>query len=79
MPDDACPKLLSWPRCCNSAGTSLPLRRRWRREYSAVRAQALADAELRESRIGVDRDEAGFEYAMGLIRCDVARGCRPSR
>ena len=51
----------------------------WRCEYSAARAQALADAELRESRIGVDRDEAGFEYAMGLIRCDVARGCRPSR
>ena len=80
VPDDACPKLLSWPRCCNSC-RNLRYRccRRWRREYSAVRAQALADAELRESRIGVDRDEAGFEYAMGLIRCDVARGLSPQQ
>ena len=49
------------------------------RSPSAARAQALADAELRESRIGVDRDEAGFEYAMGLIRCDVARGLSPQQ
>lgn len=79
VPDDACPKLLSWPRCCNGC-RNLRYRscsRRWRCEYSAARAQALADAELRESRIGVDRDEAGFEYAMGLIRCDVARGLSP--
>ena len=81
VPDDACPKLLSWPRCCNGC-RHLRYRscsRRWRCEYSAARAQALADAELRESRIGVDRDEAGFEYAMGLIRCDVARGLSPQQ
>ena len=80
VPDDACPKLLSWPRCCNGC-RNLRYRccRRWRCEYSAARAQALADAELRESRIGVDRDEAGFEYAMGLIRCDVARGLSPQQ
>ena len=78
--DDACPKLLSWPRCCNGC-RHLRYRcsRRWRCEYSAARAQALADAELRESRIGVDMDEAGFEYAMGLIRCDVARGLSPQQ
>lgn len=80
-PEDACPRLLSWPRCCNGC-RNLRYRscsRRWRCEYSAARAQALADAELRESRIGVDRDEAGFEYAMGLIRCDVARGLSPQQ
>ena len=80
VPDDACPKLLSWPRCCNGCrNLRYRCRRRWRCEYSAARAQALADAELRESRIGVDRDEAGFEYAMGLIRCDVARGLSPQQ
>ena len=47
-----------------------PAGRPWRCEYSAARAQALADAELRESRMGVDRDEAEFEYIMGLIRSD---------
>lgn len=48
-PEDACPKLLSWPRCCNGC-RNLRYRscsRRWRCEYSAARAQALADAELR--------------------------------
>ena len=80
VPDDACPRLLSWPRCCYGCRhLRYRCRRRWRCEYSAARAQALADAELRESRIGVDRDEAGFEYAMGLIRCDVARGLSPQQ
>ena len=52
VPDDACPKLLSWPRCCNGCrNLRYRCRRRWRCEYSAARAQALADAELRESRI----------------------------
>ena len=80
-PEDACPKLLSWPRCCNGC-RHLRYRscsRRWRCEYSAARAQALADAELRESRIGVDRGEAEFERIMGLIRYDVARGLSPQQ
>ena len=80
-PEDACPKLLSWPRCCNGC-RNLRYRscsRRWRCEYSAARAQALADAELRESRIGVDRGEAEFERIMGLIRYDVARGLSPQQ
>lgn len=80
-PEDACPRLLSWPRCCNGC-RNLRYRscsRRWRCEYSAARAQALADAELRESRIGVDRGEAEFERIMGLIRYDVARGLSPQQ
>ena len=79
-PGDACPRLLSWPRCCNGCRyRRYHCGRKWRCEYSAARAQALADAELRESRIGVDRTEAEFEYAMGLIRADVARGLSPQQ
>lgn len=79
-PDDACPRLLSWPRCCNGCRLRrYHCNRPWRCEYSAARAQALADAEQRESRMGVDRDEAEFEYVMGLIRSDVARGLSPEQ
>lgn len=79
-PDDACPKLLSWPHCCNGCRfRRYHCSRRWRCEYSAARAQALADSELRESRMGVDRGEAEFERAMELIRYDVARGLSPEQ
>lgn len=79
-PDDSCPKLLEWPRRCNGCRfRRYHCSRRWRCEYSAARAQALADAELRESRMGVDRGEAEFERAMGLIRSDVARGLSPQQ
>ena len=79
-PDDSYPKLLEWPRCCNGCRfRRYHCSRRWRCEYSAARAQALADAELRESRMGVDRGEAEFERAMGLIRSDVARGLSPQQ
>lgn len=79
-PEDACPKLLEWPHCCNGCKLRrYHCSRRWRCEYSAARAQALADAELRESRMGVDRDEAELERAMGLIRHDVARGLSPQQ
>lgn len=79
-PGDACPKLLEWPRCCNGCRLRrYHCSRKWRCEYSAARAQALADAELRESRIGVDRGEAEFERAMGIVRSDVARGLSPQQ
>lgn len=79
-PDDACPKLLEWPRCCNGCRfRRYHCSRRWRCEYSAARAKAPDDAELRESRMGVDRGEAEFERAMGLIRSDVARGLSPQQ
>ena len=79
-PEDACPKLLEWPHCCNGCRLRrYHCSRKWRCEYSAARAQALADAELRESRMGVDRGEAEFERAMGLIRSDVARGLSPEQ
>lgn len=79
-PEDACPKLLEWPHCCNGCRLRrYHCSRKWRCEYSAARAQALADAELRESRMGVDRGEAEFEHVMGLIRSDVARGLSPEQ
>lgn len=79
-PGDACPRLLSWPRCCNGCSRRrYHCGRPWRCEYSAARAQALADAELRESRMGVDRTEAEFEYIMGIVRDDVARGMSPEQ
>ena len=79
-PEDACPRLLSWPRCCNGCRhRRFHCGRKWRCEYSAARAQALADAELRESRTGVDRSEPEFERVMGLIRDDVARGLSPQQ
>ena len=79
-PGDACPKLLEWPRCCNGCRLRrYHCSRKWRCEYSAARAQALADAELRESRTGVDRGEAEFERAMGIVRSDVARGLSPQQ
>ena len=79
-PGDACPRLMSWPRCCNGCKLRrYRCSRRWRCEYSAARAQALADAELRESRTGVDRGEAEFEHIMGIIRDDVARGLSPQQ
>ncbi|MDO5801044.1 MAG: helix-turn-helix domain-containing protein [Coriobacteriia bacterium] len=79
-PGDACARLLSWPRCCNGC----KLRRyhcskRWRVEYSAARAQAMADEELSASRMGVDRGEAEFESMMAAIRSDVARGLSPAQ
>ena len=88
-PEDACPKLLSWPRCCNGCGRyrAIGCKRRllasiYFSPFSPTyfrQAQALADAELRESRIGVDRGEAEFERIMGLIRYDVARGLSPQQ
>lgn len=79
-PDDACPKLLSWPHCCNGCRCRrYHCSRRWRCEYSAARAQALADTALRESRMGVDRGPEEFERMMGRIRHDVSRGLSPEQ
>ena len=79
-PEDACPKLLSWPRVCNGCNRRrYHCSRPWRCEYSAARAQALADAELSEARRGVDCDEARFDWMMDRIRADVARGLPPAQ
>lgn len=80
MPQDACPKLLSWPHVCNGCRfRRYRCARPWRCEYSAARAQTLAEAQLSEARRGVDCDEARFDWMMDRIRADVARGLSPAQ
>lgn len=80
VPGDACPRLLSWPRVCNGCNRRrYHCSRPWKCEYSAARAQALADAELSESRRGVDCGEERFDWMMDRIRADVARGLSPAQ
>lgn len=80
VPEDACARLQAWPWTCNgcqhrrySCGKAL------RCEYSAARAQALADNLLSEARRGVNAKEYDFERTMTLIRSDVARGLSPAQ
>lgn len=80
VPQDACERLQAWPWTCNGCR----LRRyhcskRFKCEYSAARAQALADGLLSEARKGVNKKEYDFERAMALIRSDVARGLSPAQ
>lgn len=79
-PDDACPKLLSWPHVCNGCRfRRYHCTRRWRCEYSAARAQALADELLAGARRGVDAREGDFEAMMAAVRADTARGLSPAQ
>lgn len=76
----ACPKLETWPWVCNGC----KLRRyhcsyKWRCEYSATRAQALADNLLASARRGVNVREERFEDMMAHIRSDVTRGLSPAQ
>lgn len=80
VPDDACPRLSSWPWVCNGCRRRrYGCRRPWRCEYSAARAQALADGLLSEARRGVNAREEDFEAMMAAIRADVARGLSPAQ
>ena len=59
VPEDACPRLLRWPWVCNGCRyRRYHCTRKWRCEYSAARAQALADGLLSEARRGVNAREA---------------------
>lgn len=79
-PDNACPKFLTWPHCCNGCRMRrYHCSKKWRCEYSASRAQVLADIALSTSRMGVDRTETEFEYIIGLIRSDISRGMSPEQ
>lgn len=74
----ACPSLERSPRVCNGCRhRHLHCGRGWKCEYSAPRAQALADSMLSVARCGVDRSEGEFEFAVGLIRSDMSRGLSP--
>ena len=79
-PDGLCDLLARSPRVCNGCG-----KRRYgcsrtpRAEYRAVRAQALADEELRESRRGIDETEGSTAMKLDVIRSDMARGLSPAQ
>lgn len=80
VPEDACARLVAWPWTCNGCR----LRRyhcskKFKCEYSAPRAQALADGLLSEARKGVNKKEYDFERVMATIRSDVARGLSPAQ
>lgn len=80
VPEDACARLQAWPWTCNGCqhrryGCGKALRC----EYSAARAQALADGLLSEARRGANKKEYDFGRAMALIRSDVARGLSPAQ
>lgn len=80
VPDNACPKLIIWPHCCNGCKyRRYHCSKKWRCEYTALRAQSLADSMLHESRMGVDCTEDKFERSMGIIRHDVSRGLSPQQ
>lgn len=80
VPEDACPRLLRWPWVCNGCRyRRYHCTRKWRCEYSAARAQALADGLLSEARRGVNAREADFEAMMAAVRADVARGLSPAQ
>ena len=80
VPDGACPRLLAWPWACNGRGRRrYHCSRPWRCEYSAARAQTLADALLSEARRGVNAREGDFEAMMAAVRADMARGLSPAQ
>ena len=77
----ACGRLQSWPRCCNGCKhrRGYGCGRRPRVFYSARMAQAAADAELRESRRGIDETEASVAAKLSTIRSCLARGLSPQQ
>lgn len=80
VPEDACPKLPSWPYACNGCRLrSCHCPKRWQAEYRAARAQALADEELSASRRGTGKTREQFERIMGCVKEGLARGLSPEQ
>ena len=77
----ACPRLSTWPRCCNGCShrRGYGCSRRPRVFYSAKRAQEAADAELSASRSGIDETEEGAAAKLAAIRDGLARGLSPQQ
>lgn len=77
----ACPRLGSWPRCCNGCKRkrAYGCNRRPRVFYDARLAQAAADAELRESRRGIDETEATAAAKLDAIRDGLRGGLSPAQ
>ena len=77
----SCPRLGSWPRCCNGCARrrGYGCSRRPKAFYKASMAQRAADAELSESRRGIDEDEASAAAKIALVRAATARGMSPQQ
>lgn len=77
----ACPRLGSWPRCCNGCGhrRAYGCSRRPRVFYSARMAQRAADEELRGSRRGIDETELSVASKLDAIRGGLRRGLSPEQ
>ena len=77
----ACPRLGSWPRCCNGCGhrRAYGCSRRPRVFYSARMAQRAADEELRGSRRGIDETELSVASKLDAIREGLRRGLSPEQ
>lgn len=77
----ACGRLRAWPRCRDGCKRrrGYGRGRRPRVFYSARMAQAAADAELRESRRGIDETEASVAAKLSTIKSCLARGLSPQQ
>lgn len=76
-----CPRLGSWPRCCNGCirRRGYGCNRRPRVFYGARAAQRAADEELRESRRGIDETEQSVAAKLDAIRECLRRGLSPEQ
>lgn len=80
VPEDACPRLLSWPFVCNGCKRRrYHCARSWRVEYLAAKAQALSDEERSLSRRGIDTDRESFEQIMRRVSEGLSRGLSPEQ
>ena len=80
MPTDCCPKLDVWPHVCNGCKyRHYHCSRKFKCEYSAYRAQALADTTCREARQGIDKSEEEFEHIVFVVKQDISRGLSPAQ
>lgn len=80
VPEDVCLRLNRWPGVCNGCKyRRYHCSKKWRCEYSATRAQVLADDLLVGARQGLNAKESDFELMMAHIRTDVLRGLAPSQ
>lgn len=77
----ACPRLGSWPRCCNGCARrrGYGCSRRPKVFYDARMAQRAADAELVESRRGIDETEPSAAAKLDAIRDGLRRGLSPEQ
>lgn len=77
----ACERLRAWPRCCNGCRRrrAYGCGRRPRVFYSARMAQRAADAELSESRRGIDETEGSAAPKLDAIRDGLRRGLSPEQ